>query len=118
MKSNKDVAILIFCLTLFLLNQYYLKTLGIQFFNNHLNDLLAIPLYFSAFNLVFLYLLDIEINSFKILFAMTVVLSFMGEYVSLFVREGSVFDYLDIICYFIGFLAYYIIKNYPKKSSE
>jgi len=116
MKINKDVIILIVCVILFIANQTYLKTLGILFFNNHFNDLIAIPLYFSLINVILRYLLDTEINSFKFLFLMTVVLSFMGEYLSLFTRKGSVFDYLDICCYFIGLIVYYTVKNYPKTS--
>ena len=49
---------------------------------------------------------------------MTIVLSFLGEYVSLYTRKGSVFDYWDVLCYFIGLVVYYIIKNYPKKVSD
>lgn len=113
MKIKRDWAILICCVIIFITNQLYLKSLGILFFNNHLNDLIAIPLYFSAINVVLHYLLNKEINSFKILFLITVVLSFMGEYLSLFTRKGSKFDYLDILCYFVGLVVYFILKNYP-----
>lgn len=118
MKINKDVIILIVCATLFIANQTYLKTLGILFFTDHFNDLIAIPLYFSLINVILTYMLDKEITSFKFLFLMTVVLSFLGEYVSLFTRKGSVFDYLDICCYFIGLMVYYAIKSYPKEISS
>ena len=116
MKIRKDVIILISCVILYFANQYYFKSLGILFFNDHFNDLIAIPLYFAAINVILYYTLEKEINSFKILFLMTIALSFLGEYVSLYTRKGSVFDYLDILCYFIGLVVYYIIKNYPKKS--
>ena len=79
--------------------------------------MIAIPLYFAAINVILYYTLEKEINSFKILFLMTIALSFLGEYVSLYTRKGSVFDYWDILCYFIGLVVYYIIKNYPKKVS-
>lgn len=36
----------------------------------------------------------------------------MGEYLAIFLRRGSVTDYLDIICYFIGMGIYYILKKY------
>ena len=117
MKIRKDIIILISCTILYFANQYYFKSLGILFFNDHFNDLIAIPLYFAAINVILYYTLEKEINSFKILFLMTIVLSFLGEYVSLYTRKGSVFDYLDILCYFIGLVVYYIIKNYPKKVS-
>ena len=58
--------------------------------------------------------LNKEVRSFKTLFLMTVILSVLGEYVSLYTRKGSVFDYWDILCYFIGLAAYYIMKNHQK----
>ena len=115
MKIKKDVIILICCLILYFANQFYFKTLGILFFNNHFNDLIAIPLYFATINVILHYTLDKEINSFKLLFILTIILSFLFVYCSLYTRKGSVFDYWDILCYFIGLVAYYIIKNYPKK---
>ena len=117
MKIRKDVIILISCVILYFANQYYFKSLGILFFNDHFNDLIAVPLYFAAINVILYYTLEKEVNSFKILFLMTIVLSFLGEYVSLYTRKGSVFDYWDVLCYFIGLVVYYIIKNYPKKVS-
>ena len=114
MKIRKDVIILISCVILYFANQFYFKTLGILFFNDHFNDLIAVPLYFATINVILYYTLDKEINSFKILFLMTIALSILGEYGSLFTRKGSVFDYWDILCYFIGLVVYYLIKNYPK----
>lgn len=115
MKYKRDIYILIFCLTLYLLNQLYFKKLGILFFNNYLNDLIAVPLYFSIINIISLYLRNKEINSLKILIIITIILSFLGEYVAIFLREGSVTDFLDILCYFIGMIVYYFLKNFNKK---
>ena len=115
MKIRKDLIILICCVILFLANQFYFKSLGISFFNDHFNDLIAIPLYFAAVNVILYYTLNREINSFKILFLLTIVLSVLGEFGSLYTRKGSVFDYWDILYYFIGLVTYYMVKNYPKK---
>ena len=114
MKIRKDIIILICCAILYFANQFCFKTLGISFFNDHFNDLLAIPLYFSAMNLILHYSLNKEVRSFKTLFLMTVILSVLGEYVSLYTWKGSVFDYWDILCYFIGLAVYYIMKNHQK----
>ena len=43
-----------------------------------------------------------EITSLKTMFIITIGLSFLGEYVAIFLRQGSITDYLDIVCYFIG----------------
>ena len=115
MKYKRDIYILIICLLIYFLNQFYLKKIGILFFNNYLNDLIAVPLYFSIINITSLYLRDKEINSLKILFIITIILSFLGEYVAIYLRKGSVTDYLDIVCYFIGMIIYYLIKNFRMK---
>ena len=96
---------------LYALNQLFFKKIGILFFNNYFNDLLAVPLYFSIINIISLQLRNKDINSFKTLFIITVILSILGEYVAIFLRKGSVTDYLDIVCYFVGLIVYYIIKN-------
>ena len=112
MKNKEDIIILIICLLLYITNQIFLKKIGILFFNNYFNDLLAVPLYFSIINLISSNISKKEIKSFRSLFIITIILSFLGEYLAIFLRTGSVTDYLDIICYFIGMMIYYIIKNY------
>ena len=110
MGCRKDIIILSACLVLYVINQIYLKRMGILFFNNYFNDLLAVPLYFSLMNIIAMNISKKEIKSFKALFLITVILSFLGEYLAIFLRPGSVTDYLDIACYFIGMLVYYLIK--------
>lgn len=112
MKYKKDIIIFLICILLYIINQLFLKKIGILFFNNYFNDLLAIPLYFSLINIISLVISKKETKSFKALFLITIILSFMGEYLAIFLRRGSVTDYLDIICYFIGMGIYYILKKY------
>lgn len=112
MKQKMDISILLFCLVTYLLNQLFLKQIGILFFNNYLNDLLAVPLYFSLINIISSYYLRKEITSLKTMFIITIGLSFLGEYVAIFLRNGSVTDYLDVVCYFVGMIIYYGLKNY------
>ena len=110
MGCRKDIIILSACLVLYVINQIYLKRMGILFFNNYFNDLLAVPLYFSLMNIIAMNISKKEIKSFKALFIITVILAFLGEYLAIFLRPGSVTDYLDIVCYFIGMIVYYLIK--------
>lgn len=112
MKYKRDISILLSCLIIYLLNQLFLKKIGILFFNNYLNDLLAVPLYFSIINIISSYYMGKEITSLKTMFIITIGLSFLGEYVAIFLRQGSITDYLDIVCYFIGMMIYYGLKNY------
>ena len=111
MRFKADLCILITCLVCYILNQTFFKSLGILFFNNFFNDLLAVPLYFSIMNILFIYFHDKEITSLKVLFLITIILSFLGEYVAIYLRPGSTTDYLDVICYFIGMFVYYAIKK-------
>lgn len=109
-----DLSILIACLICYIANQTFFKSLGIVFFNNFFNDLLAVPLYFSIMNILGMYLNGKEITSFKLLFLLTILLSFLGEYVAIYLRPGSTTDYLDVVCYFIGMLIYYLLKKAEK----
>ncbi|WP_304103037.1 hypothetical protein [Methanobrevibacter ruminantium] len=111
MKYEKDIIILSICTILYITNQIFLKKIGIAFFNNYFNDLLAVPLYFSLINLISLIISNKEIKSFKVLFFITIILSFLGEYLAIYLRKGSVTDYLDILSYFIGLVIYFTLKN-------
>lgn len=105
-----DLSILFTCLICYIANQIFFKSLGIVFFNNFFNDLLAVPLYFSIMNILGMYFNGKEITSFKLLILLTILLSFLGEYVAIYLRPGSTTDYLDVVCYFIGMLIYYFLK--------
>ena len=109
-----DLSILFTCLICYIANQIFFKSLGIVFFNNFFNDLLAVPLYFSIMNILGMYFNGKEITSFKLLFLLTILLSFLGEYVAIYLRPGSTTDYLDVVCYFIGMLIYYLLKKAEK----
>lgn len=110
-KYKADLIILITCLVVYMLNQVFLKKLGIIFFNYYLNDLLAVPLFFSLINLISLYNNNKQVTSFKYLFLITIILSFLGEYLAVYTRTGSVSDLWDVICYFIGMMTYYLLKK-------
>lgn len=55
MKNKTNIVIVIGTLAIYSLNQLVLKNLGIPFFNNYLNDLLAVPLFFALINSISLY---------------------------------------------------------------
>ena len=95
--QNQNFIITTICLIIYILNQIYLKQLGIPFFNNYLNDLLAVPLFFSIINIIAHYNNNKQLTSFKHLFLITIILSFMGEYLAKYFRPKSITDPLDII---------------------
>lgn len=111
MENKTNIVILVVVLAVYGLNQLVLKNLGIPFFNNYLNDLLAVPLFFALINSFSLYKSNTQVTSLKYLTLITIFLSFLGEYIAIFLRPGSVSDWWDVVCYFIGMFVYYLITN-------
>lgn len=111
MDNKKNIGILISVLAIYILNQLFLKDLGVSFFNNYLNDLLAVPLFFALINIISSYNSNKQVISLKYLIVITVFLSFLGEYLAIYLRPGSVSDWWDVLCYFIGMFVYYLITN-------
>ncbi len=111
MKVKRNLLILFTVLIIYLLNQLVLKKLGIPFFNNYLNDLLAVPLFLALINIISIYNSDTQVTSLKYLLLITAFLSFLGEYVAIFLKPGSVSDWWDVVCYFVGMFVYYLVIN-------
>lgn len=111
MKLKKNIFLLIFILFIYFLNESYLKTTGFWFFTDYLNDLMAIPLFFSIVNSVSFIESGKEIKDLWKLTVITSILSFLGEFVAIYTRPGSTIDFYDICCYFIGMILYYFFIN-------
>ena len=114
MKLKKNIFLLIFILFIYFLNESYLKTTGFWFFTDYLNDLMAVPLFFSIVNIISQIENGREIadlSNLTIITIITIILSFLGEFVAIYTRPGSTVDIFDICCYFIGMIFYYIYIN-------
>lgn len=81
------------------------------FFNSYFNDLLAPFLLFSYINLL-LSIIDKELYSFKYLFLIIILCSFLWEYLVLFLKPTAISDPLDILFYFSGTFIYWIIHKF------
>ena len=101
MENKTNIVILVVVLAVYGLNQLVLKNLGIPFFNNYLALINSFSLYRS----------NTQVTSLKYLTLITIFLSFLGEYIAIFLRPGSVSDWWDVVCYFIGMFVYYLITN-------
>ena len=99
-----NLLILIAAMALYLLNIHYLSSFG-DFFKFYFDDLFAIVILFSFVNVVSFYKFD---NLWVILF-ITIFAAFFWEYVALFIKPGSVFDYLDVLAYFVSMIIYLIL---------
>lgn len=93
--------ILICSLGLYFFSSLFFKSLN-TFFSFYFSDLLASIVLFSFLNCVY----PIKIKNIFILLIITVFATFIWEYVALFIKPGSVFDIVDIVCYFISSLIY------------
>lgn len=101
-----NLIILIVGLSLYLLNNHFLHEIN-WFFMFYFNDFLAIVVLLSFLNLVYPY----KLTNVWLIIIVTVLSSFVWEYVALFIKVGAIFDFLDVICYF-GSMVIYIILLY------
>ena len=99
-----NLIILIVSLALYLLNIFFLSSFG-DFFKFYFDDLFAIVILFSFLNIVY----PVKMDNFWIILFITVFATFVWEYVALFIKPGSVFDYLDILAYFVSMVIYLIL---------
>ena len=106
----KNLILLIIFISLYMINKLFLSQSN-TFFSFYFNDLLVVVVLFSAMNVVCNY----KVKKISLLFILTCIASFFWEYVTLFIKPNSVFDFLDIICYFISMIIYiiflYMIKE-------
>ena len=110
-KNDKDfrtynLIILIVALSLYLLNNHLFHNLN-WFFMFYFNDLLAIIVLLSFLNIVY----PFKLTNLWLIILVTVLASFVWEYVALFIKQGSRFDFVDIIFYF-GSMVIYLILLY------
>lgn len=104
---GKNLIIFLIAFTLYLINKFILISLN-SFFSNYFNDLLATLLLFSFINTIS----PIYLKKSVIIILITLIAIFFWEYLSLFLKPGSVFDWLDVIAYLISMLIYLLILKY------
>ena len=92
----------------------FIVSLGLYYFNNHFlhdlnwflmfyfNDFLAIVVVLSFLNIVYPY----KLTNLWLIIIVTILASFVWEYLALFIKPGSIFDIFDIISYFGSMLIY------------
>ena len=98
--------ILIVGLSLYLLNNHFLHEIN-WFFMFYFNDFLAIVVLLSFLNLIYPY----KLTNVWLIIIVTILASFVWEYVALYIKAGAIFDIIDDICYY-GTMVIYIILLY------
>ena len=101
-----NLIILIVGLSLYLLNNHFLHEIN-WFFMFYFNDFLAIVVLLSFLNLSYPY----KLTNVWLIIIVTILASFVWEYVALYIKAGAIFDIIDVICYF-GSMVIYIILLY------
>ena len=99
-----NLVILIVALSLYLLNNHFFHEIN-WFFMFYFNDFLAIVVLLSFLNIVY----PFKLTNLWLIILVTVLASFVWEYVALFIKKGAIFDPMDIICYFGSMVIYLII---------
>ena len=92
----------------------FIVSLGLYYFNNHFlhdinwffmfyfNDFLALVVLLCFLNIVYPY----KLTNLWLIIIVTILASFVWEYLALFIKPGSIFDIFDIISYFGSMLIY------------
>ena len=96
---------------LYVLNEIFLKD-RYRLFNNHFNDLLAIPLLLSYAG--FLMKRKGKTMNIKFVIGLTIVSSFVWEYITPYYLKKSTGDWLDVLAYFIGLLIFLVLERSKK----
>ena len=99
-----NLIILVVALSLYFLNNYFFHEIN-WFFMFYFNDFLAIVVLLSFLNIVY----PFKLTNLWLIILVTVLASFVWEYVALFIKAGSRFDFIDIIFYFGSMLIYLIL---------
>lgn len=105
-----NLIILIVALFLYLFNNHFLHETH-WFFMFYFNDFLAIVVLLSFLNIVYPY----KLTNLWLIILVTVLASFVWEYVALFIKAGAIFDFIDIICYFGSMVIYLILLYFIEK---
>ena len=99
-----NIIIFVIALSLYLLNNHFLHEVN-WFFMFYFNDFLAIVVLLSFLNIVYPY----KLTNLWLIVLVTILASFVWEYVALFIKPESIFDFVDIICYFGSMVIYLVI---------
>ena len=99
-----NIIIFVIALSLYLFNNHFLHEIN-WFFMFYFNDFLAIVVLLSFLNIVYPY----KLTNLWLIVLVTILASFVWEYVALFIKPGSIFDFVDIICYFGSMVIYLVI---------
>jgi len=119
--STANCLILVSCVSLYAINQFILKKMSGNFLvHGYLNDFLAMPLLLSYSNiLIFISPLhELAIRSLHRIIPFTLVVGVFWEYGTIYYCSSKVCDPYDLIVYFLGSFAYYLIIKWFDRRAQ
>ena len=111
-KSGEYEKLFIALTVFYLINETFLKE-KVVLFRNHFNDLLAIPLLLSYSGVLIEKVAKKKI-SIKLMIGLTIISSFIWEYITPKLIKGSTGDWLDVLAYFMGLIVFIWIERRNK----
>lgn len=114
-RAKLDIALLITCAVLYLVNVMFLKSYH-SFMRNHFNDLIAMPAMLAYINIVMAAFKKQSIINLVTMLILTIICGFMWEVAAIYLKPNSVCDLADFFCYFMGAVLYkFILYLFRKK---
>lgn len=109
-----DILILLSVSALYQLNNRYIKaaTIGIphEFFVCYFNDLMA-PMFMLSYSNILLSTVNRRITRILQILLFCLAIGVVWEFVAPFMKKGAVWDPFDVLCYLIGGVFYWGLKN-------
>lgn len=109
-----NLLLLVICLSVYAANIWFKKqgfSYDFPFIRNHLNDMLATQAFLSYAGCLLSFVGRRSISKLHHILMLSGTCSFVWEYCAQYLYPKSTFDYIDILCYFIGGLIYWIYAN-------
>lgn len=116
-----NLLLLVICLSIYTANIWFKKqgcSYAFPFVRNHLNDMLATQAFLSYAGCLLSFVGKRSIKKLRHILLVSSACSFVWEYCAKYLYPRSTFDYIDILCYFMGGLIYWIYANLFIKEND
>lgn len=114
LKYRLEIQLIFIIMILYMLNKIYFihnTTGNIQMFCQcYFNDLLA-PVFLLSLIVIMFGMLELEIKQYYLFILIGMIAGLCWEYIIPMIKQSSISDVNDLICYFIGINIFYILKR-------
>ena len=114
LKYRLEIQLILIIMILYMLNKTYFihnTTGNIQmFYQCYFNDLLA-PVFMLSLIVIMFGMFELEIKQYYLFILIGMIAGLCWEYIIPMIKQSSISDVNDLICYFIGINIFYILKR-------